>query len=236
MLRKITAFLISKIRGKGDYSLEESISDYHLWIYVKLRLLQVLRGLFFAGIRKRKLLFRGSGTKIVGFRNLQLGKSVILEDRVSINCICKKGIAIGNGVTIAQGSVLTALGVIARMGEGIAIGDNCSVGAYSFIAGQGGITIGNNVIMGPQVKIFSENHNYDVGSILIKDQGETRSAVVIKDNCWIGANVTILAGVTIPSGTVVAAGSVVTKSVLVENMIIGGIPAKQIKTRLKPQE
>ena len=100
-----------------------------------------------------------------------------------------------------------------------------------FLADKGGIKIGNDVIMGPQVKIFSENHNYSQTYILIRKQGESRKGVTIGDNCWIGAGVTILDGVSIANGCVIAAGSVVTKSIP-ENAIVAGVPAKVIKLRI----
>jgi len=59
--------------------------------------------------------------------------------------------------------------------------------------------------------------------------------VVIEDECWIGANVTILKGVTIGRGSVVAAGAVVTKS-CEPYSIIGGVPAKLIKMRFTPEQ
>ena len=59
--------------------------------------------------------------------------------------------------------------------------------------------------------------------------------VVIEDDVWCGANVTILKGVTIGRGSVVAAGAVVTKS-FPPYSIIGGIPAKLLKMRFTEEE
>lgn len=67
----------------------------------------------------------------------------------------------GNNVTIAKFTSIQCTGVIHELGTGVTIGDNSAVGAYSFLGGQGGITIGNNVIMGPKVNIFSENHGFN---------------------------------------------------------------------------
>lgn len=157
------------------------------------------------------------------------GKSLIIEDGVHINALSANGIVLGNNVTIAKYAILTCTGVIANRGTGIEIGNNSGIGAQSFLGGQGGIKIGNDVIMGPQVKIFSENHNYDRSDVIIRKQGESRKGISIEDNCWIGAGVTILDGVTISKGCVVAAGSVVTKSIP-KNSIAAGVPAKVIKT------
>lgn len=148
-----------------------------------------------------------------------------------MDALSEKGIKLGNNVTIAKYSVLVCTGVVASRGIGITIGNNCAIGAQSFLGGQGGIVVGNDVIMGPQVKIFSENHNYQHPDIVIRKQGETRKGVVIGDNCWIGAGTTILDGFTIGSGCEIAGGSVVTKSIP-SNSVSAGIPAKIIKSRV----
>src|SRR6202000_3078716 len=99
----------------------------------------------------------------------------------------------------------------------------------------GGITIGDNVIIGPGSKIFSENHVFSNPEIIIKDQGVTRAGVTIKNNCWIGAGVTILDGVTIGEGCVIAAGSVITKSIPAFS-IAAGVPGRVIKNRANSVE
>ncbi len=160
------------------------------------------------------------------------GKNLILENGVTLNALSEKGIVLGNNVTIAKNSILQCTGVIATKGIGIKIGNNSAIGAQSYLGGQGGIQIGDNVIMGPGVRIFSENHNYSDPNVLIRKQGENRKGVVIKNNCWIGASVTILDGVIIEDGCVIAAGSVVTKSIP-SNSIAAGVPAKVIKSRIE---
>ena len=159
------------------------------------------------------------------------GKSLILEDGVHINALSENGIEVGDNVTIGKYAILTCTGVIANKGVGIRIGNNSAIGTQSFLGGQGGITIGNDVIMGPQVKIFSENHVYENPEVLIRKQGESRKGVVIGDNCWIGAGVTILDGVSISKGSIVAAGAVVTQS-LPENSFAAGVPARVIRSRV----
>ncbi|MEL6305930.1 MAG: acyltransferase, partial [Bacteroidota bacterium] len=89
------------------------------------------------------------------------GRNLILEDDVYINALSEKGVRFGENVTIARNSTLLCTGVIAHKGVGIKIGNNSSINAYGFLGGQGGIEIGDNVIMGPQVKIFSENHLFN---------------------------------------------------------------------------
>lgn len=117
-----------------------------------------------------------------------------------------------------------------RNPQKIVIGSGCYININCFIQGSGGVAIGNDVIIAPNVSIYSENHKYSDRRKKIKDQGFEREKVVIEDNVWIAANAIILPGVIIGRGSVVAAGAVVTKS-LGRNVIIAGVPAKIIKKR-----
>lgn len=89
---------------------------------------------------------------------------------------------------------------------------------------QGGITIGDDVLVGHNCVIATLNHNPNPelrGNLL-------PSSVRIGDKVWIGANVTILPGVTIGGGAIIAAGAVVTKDVPPRSLV-GEVPAKVIK-------
>lgn len=93
-----------------------------------------------------------------------------------------------------------------------------------YIQAMNGIKIGENVRMGPGIKLISANHN-----IYNYDIHDPEKPIVIGDNCWIGANAVILPGVEIGDHTIVAAGAVVTKSFPEGNYIVGGVPARVIK-------
>ena len=86
-----------------------------------------------------------------------------------------------------------------------------------------GIRIHSSVLIGPDVKIISANHDFQNYSKWIHDE-----PIVINKNVWIGANVVILPGVNIGSNCIIGAGSIVTKS-FEENSIICGNPAQLIK-------
>jgi len=115
-------------------------------------------------------------------------------------------------------------------GCGIEIGDNSHFNFGCYLSGTGGLKIGKDCLCAPGVKILSGGHNFDCLTTPIIKQGLDTAPVVIEDNVWIGAGAIILQNVTIGSGSVVAAGAVVTKSVE-RNSVVGGVPARLIKTR-----
>lgn len=224
--------LIRILKKDPDYKWESNYTLRDLSTFSTRRGVQVLRGLLQRPFLKNcsGILFIGSRVKISHAYQLSLGRNAIIEDNVFINALSEQGIILGNNVSIARDSILICTGVIAHKGVGITIGSGTGINARAYLSGQGGIQIGSEVIFGPEVKIFSENHNYRDPDQTIKAQGVTRKGVIIGDNCWLGAGVTVLDGVTIGKGCVIAAGSVVTQSIP-ENSIAAGIPAKVIKSR-----
>ena len=224
--------LIRKLKNNPDYKWESTYSLRDLFNITSVRMVQMVRGLFLKPFFKKSagLIFLGTNVKIRHAYQLGTGKNLILEDNVSINALSTDGVIFGNHVSIAKDSILFCTGVIAQKGIGITIGHRTGIGARAFLAGQGGISIGNDVITGPNLQVFSENHNFSDLSLTIKEQGVKRQATTIGNNCWIGGGVTILAGVSIGDGCVIAAGSVVTKSVPA-NYVVAGVPARIIKKR-----
>ena len=224
--------IIRKIKKDPNYTWENSYSIIDLFIIANQRGIQIWRGLYNRLFFKKVsgFLFIGKNVKIQHASKIKAGRNLIIGYNTLINALSKEGIVLGDNVTIERNSTLICTGVISNIGVGIRIGSGTGINANAFLGGQGGITIGSNVIIGPGVKIFSENHVFSSLDEDIKKQGVTRIGVWIGDNCWIGTNVTILDGVTIGSGCVVAAGATVTKSVL-DNAIIAGVPAKIIKYR-----
>ena len=110
-------------------------------------------------------------------------------------------------------------------GKPVTIGRGCFIQQCCTLFGRGGITIGNDVFIGPKVNLKTINHDVNP---------DNRSAtygrpIIIEDKVWIGINSTILPGVKIGYGAIVGAGSVVTKDVPAMT-IVAGNPARIIKT------
>lgn len=124
----------------------------------------------------------------------------------------------------------------------LSIGDDTSSPKGStFYCTIAPLTIGKKVIFGPHPTIITGDHRIDIiGKYIIditnkEKLPENDQPVVIEDDVWCGANVTILKGVTIGRGSVVAAGAVVTKS-FPPYSIIGGVPARLLKMRFTPEQ
>lgn len=111
------------------------------------------------------------------------------------------------------------------IGDDVHIAHHCDIWAFSE-----SIVIGNNVMFGPFVSVIGANHTIAGRKKIMRQQPLVSKPIVIEDNVWIGTKATILAGVTIHAGAVIGAGAVVTKDVPAY-AIVGGVPAKVIKSR-----
>ncbi len=110
-------------------------------------------------------------------------------------------------------------------GKNINIGKNVFINSCCCFQDQGGITIGDGVLIGHKAVFATLDHNFipeKRGSMIPKP-------IVIGKNVWIGANVTILGGVTIGDNSIIAAGAVVTKNIPPDS-VAAGVPAVVIKS------
>ncbi len=224
---------VFKKLGKDNYFIDDSLTTKDLFFSIKNRFVQAIRGFFYKILFKRSsgLTFIGSGTKLKFPYKLTLGRSVTIGDNVEINSLSKNGVFIGNNVSLLKGTIIECTGVLSNLGEGIIIGNNVGIAQNCFIQVRGQVIIGDNVLFGPNVSIFSENHIYENLDFPISKQGVSRIGVIIEDGVWIGTKSVILDGVTIGKNSIVAAGSVVNKDVPPFS-IVGGVPSKLIKNRV----
>lgn len=228
---KIVNFLIRHL-GRENYTIDKSITRTDIVKIFWSKGICLLRGLLTKPFLKKSegYLFIGRGCKIKFRNKISLGRTVTIGDYVELNALSKYGITIGNEVSILKNTIIECTGVIRNLGEGIIIGNNVGIAQNCFIQVRGKVKIGNNVIFGPNVSIFSENHIFDNPDLPVSVQGETRKGVTIEDGVWVGTRSIILDGVTIGKNSIVAAGSVVNRDVT-PFAIVGGVPAKIIKYR-----
>ena len=125
----------------------------------------------------------------------------------------------GKGITVKSNADISMF---------IKVGNNSELGTRCMV--QSHVVIGDNVIMGPDVKIYSRNHRYDHIDLPIQYQGKIQKQTVIGNDVWIGANVIILPGVTVGDHVVIGAGSIVAKDIE-DYSVVGGNPARIIKKR-----
>ena len=158
------------------------------------------------------------------FRNYSF-KNIISID---INCIFNDScnMQFGRRVTIGRNSIFSA-----KDGS-IIVGDNCQFNTNVHINASigGSILLGKHCLVGPNVVIRSSNHKYKSKNIKIQFQGHVSKNIVIEDDVWIGANVSIIPGAFIGEGSVIGAGSVV-NSIIPPFSVACGIPAKIVKNR-----
>ncbi len=128
---------------------------------------------------------------------------------------------IGKNVTIEHGAFFGG-------GRDIEIGNNSAIGLNARIMGP--LSIGEDVMMGPNVSIYTQNHETENIYKPMRWQTAPKKKVTIGNDCWIGANAIILPGVTIGNGVIIGAGAVVSRDVP-DLAIVGGVPAKIIKFR-----
>lgn len=219
--------------GKTGYTVDKELTTADTFIIVSGKVWCLLRGYYYKLFIKKSsgLLFVGKRCKIKHCSKIRMGRTITIGDNVEINALSRQGIVMGNNVSIHRNTIIECTGVIRELGEGLVIGDNVGIAQNVFIQVRGKVTIGSNVMLGPNSSIFSENHGFDRTDISMVEQPTIRKGVVIEDDVWLGTRSVILDGVVVGKGSIVAAGAIVNASVPPYS-IVGGVPAKIIKSRI----
>lgn len=222
MLRLIFQKLMISFGKK--YEIDKSVPDRLLFSVMFKRGVMLIRGF----LRTGKQIFFGRRVSLNNSKGIFFGKNCTLENNVIIDGYSRRNVSFGNNVKIGYCSKVLVTSHLQKMGEGLVIGNNCSIGDFSFLGCAGGIVIGNDVIMGQYVSFHSENHNFSNKTVLIREQGVNHKGIELGNNIWVGAKVTFLDGAFVGDNSVVAAGAVVSGR-FPSNVVIGGVPAKILK-------
>lgn len=224
-MKKIISSILSHLR-KEQFEIDNNIPLNYLINISFSKIIQLIYGLLL--FHRTKCFIAPSATikcrnkiKIHGF--LMIGENSI------INALSKEGVDFGYGVSIGRGTSIECTGSIKQIGKGLKVGNNVGLGDMCHYGCAGGIEIGDNTIIGIYVTMHSENHNFTDKNVPIRMQGVNHKGIKIGKNCWIGAKSTILDGTIIGNGCIIAAGAVVTGE-FPDYCVIGGVPAKIIKT------
>ena len=145
--------------------------------------------------------------------------------KIKYRCVKNKLAKCGTNVSFSRG-------VSIPKPETVSIGDNVSIGNFAYIDSsvEGFIQIGNNCLIAPFSILMAADHIYKDSNKPIREQGYISGNIIIEDDCWLGAHVTVTKGVTIGEGTVIGANSVVTHDIPAYSVAVG-VPAKVIKIR-----
>jgi acetyltransferase-like isoleucine patch superfamily enzyme len=227
MLNTIRLYLDRQASSIFRYILEQTLLFLFGWIPTIIGV--GLRGVFY------RLILRMDGLAAIESRvrlrfadYIKLGHGVYLDEGVYLHA-CPQGIEIGPRSIVMHGAVLHVYNFRDMPQSGIKIGSDSLIGEYSVIRGQGGVQIGDRVYTSPFTQIIAVNHVFDDPNRPFVEQGITAEGIIIEDDVWLGAGAVITDGVRVGKGAVVAAGAVVTKDVP-PHTVVGGVPAKPIKT------
>jgi acetyltransferase-like isoleucine patch superfamily enzyme len=227
MLHNIRLYLDRQASSPFRYLLEQTLFFLFGWIPTILGV--GVRGLFY------RLILHMDGLAAIESRvrlrfadHIRLGHGVYLDENVYLHA-CPQGIEIGPRTIVMHGAILHVYNFRDMPQSGIKIGSDSLIGEYSVIRGQGGVQIGDRVYTSPFTQIIAVNHVFDDPNRPFVEQGITAQGIIIEDDVWLGAGAIITDGVRVGKGAVVAAGAVVTKDVL-PHTVVGGVPAKPIKT------
>lgn len=223
MIKKIYQRLL--YRAGKSYTIDPDIPSGLIVHSLYSRLTMLVRGYIFLGGK----IYLGSGCSIMNKKNISFGKNVTIEKHTTIDGYASEKLEIGSGSRIGAYSLVSCTSHFSKYGKGLKIGSNSAVGRFTEFGAAGGIEIGNDVIMGAYISFHSENHNFADPSLLIREQGVSSKGIKIGNDVWVGAKATFLDGSSVGNRCVVAAGAVVT-GIFPDNCVIGGVPAKIIKT------
>ena len=171
----------------------------------------------------------GAGVTLRSACRVELGRDVVVADGAILDGggHADPAIVIGNGVVVGERAIVRCEGGMIRIGDHVGIG----TGATLMGIGDNILEIGNDVLIGPYSYFGGVSYRFDRLDIPINRQGyNLKGGILIRPGAWIGVHAVILDGVTVGHDAIVAAGAVVNADVP-DNAIVGGVPAKIIRSR-----
>ena len=176
----------------------------------------------------------GAGVTLCHPKKIRLGKGVVVADGCILDARGENdcGIDVGDSSVLGRRSLLVCKEGEIKLGRGVGLGAYAAV--YSLAGNR--VEIQNDVAIGPYACIGNTSYHFDRLDVPIGLQPlDLKGGTTIKHGAWIGERSSVLDGVTVGEGAIVAAGAVVNQDVP-DYAIVGGVPAKFIKSRRKKEE
>lgn len=225
----LRVYLRNKTRSPWHYVTGELLQALLAWVpsLVGVGLRAVCYKLF---LRTEGLVAIEDHVRLSRVEDISLGRGAFIDHGSYLHG-GPGGLRIGAGSLIMSGSRLQVFNNRNIPHAGIRIGERTFIGEEALMRGQGGVTVGNDVLLAPRVQLLAVDHVFTDASRPIMRQGITAQGITIEDGCWIGAGVIVLDGVTIGRGSCIGAGAVVTKSIPPHSLAVG-VPARVIRDLL----
>jgi acetyltransferase-like isoleucine patch superfamily enzyme len=227
VLARVHAYIETQASGVGAYLKQETLTSLLGWI-------PSLPGIAARSIGYR-LMLRADGSPAIEqsvrlrfAENIRLGRGVYLDHSTYLHA-CPGGISIDDDTLVMHGAILHVYNFRGLPNAGITIGKRCIVGEQTVIRGQGGVRIGDDVLIAPGVQILAVDHVIGTSRVPIMQQGLKTRGITIESGAWLGAGAIVTDGVRVGRNAVVGAGAVVTRDIP-DNTVAVGVPARLIRT------
>lgn len=182
------------------------------------------------------VLFRRCGRSVLFGRNItlrvtkriELGNRMLVDDNAVLDAKGdpeKSFVRCGDEVEISRNAILAC-----KARGSITLGNFVSIGRNVLMSAVASIKIGDNCSIGPYAAILASGHDWSDPEMPVLLQGRAIGDIMIEDNVWIGAHVTVMDGVTIGANSVIAVGSVVSQDIP-PYTIAAGAPARVVRKR-----
>lgn len=168
----------------------------------------------------------GQGMVLRHPHKIRLGDNVVIDDGCCLDAKGQDnaGIAIGSGVFIGRGTILSC-----KNGD-IIIEDDANIGFNTEIFSASRVRVGRKVLMAAYTYLVGGDHLFDRVDVPVLDQGRTAKGIDIGDHVWLGAHVVVTDGATIGRDAIVGAGAVVVGAIP-EFAVAAGVPSRVLRDR-----
>ncbi len=223
--------LVVGSRSLAALVLHESVTLLTSWVPGALGL--VLRRMAYPwllGACGKNVTF-GHGVVLRHARKIRIGDDVVVDDLVVLDAkgTGNAGIAIGSGVFLGRGTILSC-----KDGD-ITLGDHVNIGFHSEVFSGSTVTVGSHGLFAAYTYLVGGGHDFSQADVPVVEQQRTSRGIALGENVWLGTGAKVLDGVRIGRDVVVGANAVVTED-LPDGAVAVGIPARVVRKRGEPRQ